>query len=72
MKDKSINELNYVELRNGNIICLEDITDLYINSGYSFIDYYVCVGERTYNISSDEYDKIRRILKDKSNNYIIL
>lgn len=30
MRDKSINELNYVELRNGNIICLEDITDIYI------------------------------------------
>ena len=69
MRDISINKLNYVELRNGNIICLEDITDLYINSGYSFRDYYVCVGERTYNISSDEYDKIKHLLKDKSNNY---
>ena len=72
MRDISINKLNYVELRNGNIICLEDITDLYINSGYSFIYYYVCVGERTYNISSDEYDKIKHLLKDKSNSYIIL
>ena len=72
MRDISINKLNYVELRNGNIICLEDITDLYINSGYSFRDYYVCVGERTYNISSDEYDKIKHLLKDKSNIYIIL
>lgn len=72
MRDISINKLNYVELRNGNIICLEDITDLYINSGYSFRDYYVCVGERTYNISSDEYDKIKHLLKDKSNSYIIL
>ena len=72
MRDKSINELNYVELRNGNIICLEDITDVYINSGYSFRDYYVCVGERTYNISSEEYDKIKHLLKDKSNSYTIL
>jgi hypothetical protein len=72
MKDKSINELNYVELRNGNIICLEDITDVYINSGYSFRDYYVCVDERTYNISSEEYDKIKRLLKDKANSYTIL
>ena len=72
MRDKSVNELNYIELRNGNIICLEDITDLYINSGYSFRDYYVCVGERTYSISSDEYIKIRGLLHDKSNSYTIL
>ena len=72
MRDKSVNELNYIELRNGNIICLEDITDLYINSGYSFRDYYICVGERTYSVSSDEYDKIKHLLKDKANSYIIL
>ena len=72
MKDKSINKLTYVELRNENIICLEDITDLYINSGYSFRDYYICVGERTYSVSSDEYDKIKHLLKDKANSYIIL
>ena len=72
MKDKSINKLNYVELRNENIICLEAITDLYITSGYSFRDYYICVGERTYSVSSDEYDKIRHLLKDKSNSYTIL
>lgn len=72
MKDKSINKLNYIELRNENIICLEDITDLYINSGYSFRDYYVCVGERTYSISSDEYNKIKNLLKDKANSYTIL
>ena len=72
MRDISVNKLNYIELRNGNIICLEDITDLYINSGYSFRDYYVCVGERTYNISSDEYIKIRGLLHGKSNSYTIL
>ena len=72
MRDKLVNELNYIELRNGNIICLEDITDLYINSGYSFRDHYVCVGERTYSISSDEYIKIRGLLHDKSNSYTIL
>ena len=72
MRDKSIKELSYIELHNGNIICLEDITDVYINSGYSFRDYYVCVGERTYNIRSEEYDKIRNLLKDKSNSYTIL
>ena len=72
MRNKSIHELNYVELRNGNIICLEDITDLYINSGYSFRDYYICVGERTYSVSFDEYDKIKILLKDKANSYIIL
>ena len=72
MRDKTIDELNYIELRNGNIVCLEDITDVYINSGYSFIDYYVCVSERTYNISSDEYDKIKKLLRDKSNSYTVL
>lgn len=72
MRDKSIKELSYIELHNGNIICLEDITDVYINSGYSFRDYYVCVGERTYNIRSEEYDKIRSLLKDNSKSYTIL
>lgn len=72
MRDKSINELNYVELRNGNIICIEDITDLYINSGFSYIDHFVNVGNTTYRISSDEYDKIKHLLKDKANSYIVL
>ena len=30
MRNKSLNELNYIELHNGNIICLEDITDMNI------------------------------------------
>jgi len=72
MKDKSINELNYVELSNGNIICLEDITDVYTNSGFSYRDYFVNVGDTTYGISSDEYDKIKHLLKDKANSYTIL
>ena len=72
MKDKSINKLNYVELRNGNIICLEDITDVYINSGFSYRDYFVNVGDTTYGISSDEYRKIRSLLLDKANSYTIL
>lgn len=72
MRDKSINELNYVELRNGHIICLEDITDIYINNGFSYRDYFINVGDTIYEISSDEYDKIKLLLKDKANSYIIL
>ena len=72
MRDESINKLNYVELRNGNIICLEDITDVYINGGFSYKDYFVNVGDATYEISSIEYDKIKNLLKDKSNSYTVL
>ena len=72
MRDKSINELNYIELRNGNIICLEDITDVYIKGGFSYRDYFVNVGDTTYGISSDEYRKIRSLLLDNANNYTIL
>jgi len=72
MRNKSINELNYIELRNGNIICLEDITNICIGSGFSYRDYFVNVGDTTYGISSVEYDKIKLLLKDKANSYIIL
>ena len=72
MRDKSINELNYVELRNGNIICLEDITDVYIKGGFSYTDYFVNAGDTTYSISSEEYRKIRSLLLDKANSYTIL
>ena len=72
MRDKSVSELSYIELRDGTIICLEDITDVYIKSGFSYTDYFVNIGDTTYGISSDEYDKIKRLLKDKSNSYTIL
>ena len=72
MRDKSVNELNYIELRNGTIICLEDITDVYIKGGFSYRDYFVNVGDTIYGISSDEYRKIRSLLLDKSNSYTIL
>ena len=72
MRNKSVSELSYIELRNGTIICLEDITDVYIKGGFSYRDYFVNVGDTTYGISSDEYNKIKHLLKDKANSYIIL
>jgi len=72
MRDKSVSELSYIELRDGTIICLEDITDVYIKGGFSYRDYFVNVGDTIYGISSDEYRKIRSLLLDKSNSYTIL
>lgn len=72
MRDKSVSELSYIELRDGTIICLEDITDVYIKGGFSYTDYFVNVGDTTYGIYSDEYRKIRSLLLDNANNYTIL
>lgn len=72
MRNKSVSELSYIELRDGTIICLEDITDVYIKSGFSYTDYFVNIGDTTYGISSDEYRKIRSLLLDNANNYTIL
>lgn len=72
MRDKSIDELNYIELRNGNIICLEDIIDMNIFGGFSYTDYILNVAGESYKISYDEYNKIRNLLRENSNSYTIL
>ena len=72
MRNKSVSELSYIELRNGTIICLEDITDVYIKGGFSYRDYFVNVGDTIYGISSDEYTKIRGLLYDNAKNYVVL
>jgi len=72
MRNKSINELNYVELRNGNVICLEDIIDMNIFGGHSYTDYVLDVAGESYKISYDEYSKIKNLLQKNANSYIIL
>ena len=72
MKNKSIDELNYVELRNGHIICLEDITDMNIFGGFSYTDYTLNIAGESYKISYDEYNKIRNLLHKNANSYTIL
>lgn len=72
MRNKSLNELNYVELHNGNIICLEDITDMNIRGGFSYTDYTINVNGELYAVSSDEYNKIRGLLLEKSDSFTIL
>lgn len=72
MRNKSINELNYVELRSGNVICLEDIIDMNIFGGSSYTDYVLDVAGESYKISYNEYSKIKNLLQKNANSYTIL